>query len=668
MSRPSNLFRRQFPGSTLAATATGSTIGTLPSRVEQAKPATPVGKFIVLMILQLWGGCVALAAEPVTLFDLRYAATLQDNDPARIRRIWDHCHLAAALQGIVNRDAPRLYLLYVESQHGAGNLDQYWLDKLRQPGAWLAEREVVTVTGIEALVERFRDAIGGAVVYDPAVAATSNLASTIAGADNLLPIRYDTAAGSLYSQLVTGPLKLPVKVWLVHPDGSSLFTGRGTIPGSERPSSGSAKCDAYLWMKANYLERGRCTGGYGAYYLDQYWLQKPRNAVLNHHCLTNHDFFIANKAWFFDLHVWGDEAPVDDPGQAPGTDLATLKELLLSAYQHGGREKMIHIGGFVPWAWKYNNHPTAGGSHEPVASEWEYARVISAYNGFMDADAIGYGAMANASFYRHFPLRKSYPQPWTDRRQLTERGYLTPEGRVNFDGREFMIFYVGDYDCAAWVYQRMADIWDDPNRGKIPLMWCISPVLERRVPMALDAMRRSATANDYFAAADNGAGYCLPGMLQEPRGVSGLPDGLNAWATHCRPLYERWGLSLTGFVIYAHGPELNRAGLDCYQSFSPNGIVPSSGPLASMHRNMPVLRFDHDLVDSDPARAAGVVLARIGARRGEGAPPFHWFRDILKSPTWHVRVMEEIRQKNAKVELLDAPTFFELLRIHLQTP
>ncbi len=606
------------------------------------------------------------AAEPITLFDLRYCATLKGDDSEQVQKIWDQCHLAAALQGLVNRDAPRLYLLYVESQHGSGNIDEYWLKKLRQPGGWLADRPVQIINGIENLVKQFRDDFSGVVVYDPAVAATSNVASTIAGAENLLPIRYDPTESSLYHQLVKSGLQLPVKVWLVHPDGQSKFTGQGTIPDIDRPSTGSAKCDAYLWMKTNYLDNGRCDGAYGAYYLDQYWVKTPRHSVLNHHCLTNHDFFISKKAWFFDLHVWGDEAPVDNPSQKHGTDLDTLKELLLSAYQQGGRERMIHIGGFVPWGYKYTNHPGAGGQHEPVASEWEYARIISAYNGFMDADAIGYGAMANASFFTHFPLKNQYPQSWVNRRQLRERGYLTPDGDVNFDGREFMIFYVGDYDCAAWVYQRMADIWDDPNRGKIPLMWCISPVLDRRAAMALAAMRQSASANDYFASADNGAGYCLPGMLQEPRDVSGLPSGLNAWSDHCQSYYQRWGLSITGFIIYAHGPDLNSAGLDCYQTFSPDGIVPSRGPLAMIHKGMPVLRHDYDLVDSDPAKAARVVLDRISTRRREGAPPFHWFRDILKTPTWHVQLVEELHKQNPKVELLDAPTFFELLRIHLQ--
>ena len=89
-----------------------------------------------------------------------------------------------------------------------------------------------------------------------------------------------------------------------------------------------------------------------------------------------------------------------------------------------------------------------------------------------------------------------------------------------------------------------------------------------------------STPNDYFVASDNGAGYCEPGMLQEPRGISGLPSGLDTWANHCKVFYDQWGLSVTGFIIYAHGPELNKAGFDCYESFSPNGIVPTLGYLS----------------------------------------------------------------------------------------
>jgi len=625
---------------------------------------------IALSLICFCVGCVtqtrAAHTEAVTVFDLRYANKIDRTDLSQVSMAWDHCHTAAVLQGLVNRDAPLLYLRYVESQHRSQNVDDYWLDQLSGPGQWLEGRVKKTVPTLVDLVTQFRSAIEGVVLYDPAVAATSNVASTVAGVEGLLPVRYDPTPGSLYDQLVVKGPRLPIRVRLIRPDGTSLFTGKGPIPGTDRPSTGSAKCDAYLWMKHFYMDTGRCDGAFGAYYLDQYWMKKPQNSVINHHCLTNHDYFVSQKAFFFDLHVWGDETPVDDPGQKAGTDLATLKELLLSAYEHGGEERMIHIGGFVPWAYKYTDHGTAGGTRGGVASEWEYGKVISAYNGFMDADAIGYGAMANASFFAHYPLKKTYPQSWVTHEQLEAKGYLTEDGQVNFDGRDFVIFYVGDYDCAAWLYQRTLDIWDDPARGKIPLMWCISPVLDRRAPMAMDFLRSTATPNDYFASADNGAGYCEPGMLQEPRGISNLPSGLDAWAAHNKTYYDRWDLSITGFIIYAHGPDLNQAGLDCYASFSPNGIVPSRGPATALHKNMPILRHDHDINEGSPKIAGNHVVDRIAQRRKEGHPPFHWFRNILKSPTWYVDVVDHVHTRNPKIELLDAPTFFELYRIHLK--
>jgi hypothetical protein len=174
-------------------------------------------------------------------------------------------------------------------------------------------------------------------------------------------------------------------------------------------------------------------------------------------------------------------------------------------------------------------------------------------------------------------------------------------------------------------------------------------------------LRRTATPNDYFAAADNGAGYLNPGMLQEPRPISNLPSGLEAWARHCKKFYERWDITITGFVIDGYAGGLNQAGLDCYARFSPNGIVPQKIPPSLLHGNMPVIRADHD-VNLGPDESVKMILGRVQKRK----LPFHWFRNILKSPTWYVQVQTKLKAANPKIELLDGPTFFELYRIYLK--
>jgi hypothetical protein len=618
------------------------------------------------MMLSVLSWSVAVAslavAPPIDVYDLTDALKFDLKDEAQAARAWDYVHAVAALQGIVNRDAPRLYLRFVEN--GGRNIDDYWLDRMSERGQWLAGRRRVKLADMDSLIRKYRRSIKGVVVYDPKVPATSNIASTIAGVESLIPVRFDPEPESMYSRLVGG-MRLPIVRRLVREDGSSIFTGAGTIPETNMPSIGSAKCDAYRWLIAKYVETGKVDAGYGAYYIDAYWIKAVKHfPAPNHHTLTNHDYFIAKKAFFFDLDVWDDESPVDDPGAKHGTDAETIRALLLAAYKQAGKDRMIHIGGFTPWAYKYTDARGAGGTMGGVATEWKYAEIASAYNAFMDADAFGLGAMANASFYMHFPLAKQYPQSWVTRKELMDRGYLTQDGKVAFNDRQFMIFYVGDWDAAAWVYQHMPIVWDHPDRGKIPLMWCVSPVLERRAPMAMDYLRRTATRNDYFAAADNGAGYINPGMLQEPRPISGLPSGLDAWARHCKPLYEAWGITISGFVIDGNAPGLNSKGLDCYASFSPNGIVPQRIPpsLSLLHGRMPVLRADYDLGDAAD-KAANIILERVKVRQ----VPFHWFRAILKSPDWYIQVYDRVRASNPKVELLDAPTFFELYRVYLET-
>jgi len=603
--------------------------------------------------------------DRVVRYDLRYALTFDPDRTSQVNKAWDHCHVVSTLQGIVNREKPRLYLRFVDSPHTGTNVDDYWLEKERQPGHWLEHADIQEIDSFQQLVEYFKSDVHGLVVYDPKVPATSNVASAVAGADDLIAVRFDPSEASAY-RLLTEELHLPVKVWLIHRDGSSCFNRQGVIPGTTRFTTGSAKCDAYLWMKEKYLDTGKLNPEFAAYYIDYFWASQPARLAANHHNLSNHDFFVSKKAWFFDLDPWADEPATDEPTQIPGTDRRTLKELLLSAYRGNAGKKMIHLGGFPPWAHKYTK--SAGFRHGDVPTEWEYCSLISAYNGFKDADAIGYGAMANASFWQHFPLKKEYPQKWVTRQELKSKGYLTHDGKVDFKGREFLIFYVGDYDAASWLYQRIPDLWDDPNRGKIPLMWSISPIIGVRAPMALDYVRRTATANDYFVAADNGAGYLNPGALQYSswitgeRAISSLPSGLSVWREHCKQYYKRWGLTITGFVIDGFAVGMKRPELDCYESFSPNGVVWQKGAITYLHHKMPVLRSDLDINDGDPVEAAKKIVHRIQER----PVPFHWFRNILKSPTWYLEVHNKLKKMNPKIELLDAPMFFELYRIYLE--
>ena len=619
-----------------------------------------INKYLKIIVVLLLVANATFAGNKIGIYDLRYTLQADLSTAQGLNLAWDDVHAVATLQGVVNRDTPRLYVYFV--MEGNNDIDGYWWNKYSRKGEWLYGRETQTYRTMEELFTAYASYIEGVVVYDGNVPSTSNVASSVAGIENLVAIRYDDTPGSLYDRLVVHGPKLPVKRWLLNPDGTSMFTGKKgmEIPETSRLSTGSLKNDPYVWFIEKYMKTGKCNTEFAAYYIDQFWRTDPTRTVTNHHQLTNHDFFVSKKAFFFDLSPWGDEPATDDPTQEEGLDLQILKTFLQEAYKQNKGEKFCYIGGFPSWIYKYTQH--AGGKHEDVATEWEFSRIISAYNAFKDADAIGLGALANSSFWQHFPLQEKYPQKWVTHQELMDRGYLNRDGTINFQGRNFILFYVGDYDSSSWIAQTTPFLWDEPSRGEVPLMWSVSPVLAERVPMVMHNYRVTATPNDYFAAADNGAGYLMPGMLQEPRSVSGLKSGLSAWAKHCSKYYQKWGLTITGFVIDGEAPGLDSDGLDCYASFSPNGIVPQKMPLTLLHNDMPVIRADYDIVDHDYRRATDVIVERVEKR----PVPFHWFRAILKSPSWYKGICDELKQRHTNIELLDAPTFFELYRIYLQ--
>ena len=564
-------------------------------------------------------------------FDLTYTLKLDREDPGQRRRIWDHAHFVSSLQGIVNRDGPRLYVFFIGGEDGG--VDRYWLRRLQED--WLTGWKIEEIPGLDALVGKFGGDINGLVAYDEKVPATSNVASTIAGVENLACARFDKDPESLFQQLSK---RLPVKKWLVKQDGSSMFTG---------------KCDAYIWAKEQYLDTGKCNPTKMGYYIDAWWLTNPGGYIPNH-TLSNHDYFIANKAFFFDLGPWDDEAPVDDPNQPLGTDMKTLQAIMRSAWERTKGKAMIHVGGFTPWDKKYTDHANAGGKHGGVPTEWRYAEIISCFNGFMDADALGLGCMANASVFQHYPLETCYPQKLPTIADLEAKGFIK-DGKVA--PKSFITIYVGDYDSAAWLYHRIPDLWDDSTRGSIPLGWAFNPNLADRIGPGMAYVRKTKSPNDYFVAGDSGAGYINPGHLQEPREYSGLPSGIKTWTEHCRKYYRQWDLSVTGFIIDGYGPPMSEETLDAYTTFSQNGIVAQKIERVGVYKGMPFIRMSDDLVGR-PKESAQLVLRRLTDQK----PEFFIFRTILWSPTAHKRLFEAIKESGKDVEIVDPYTMMMLVR------
>ncbi|MCL1919684.1 MAG: hypothetical protein FWG50_01185 [Kiritimatiellaeota bacterium] len=597
-------------------------------------------------------------AEPVVVFDfIPRREALDAGDPAALRRHYDEVMLVTALQGLANRAAPRLFVRYNAAP------DDYWFARMTAPGEWLDGRPVERTGSVRDLLARFGAAAKGLAVWDERVPATSNLAMTLAGTDGLLPVRLDTGAGSLYSELASGAGAMPVARSF-----AGMFTGNGTIPETSRASTGSAKNDAYIWLLENVVKKGRTDRSILGYYIDAFWLACHRAGALQNHTVNNMDYLVARRGAIVDLNVWEDEAPVDDPGQPPGTDLRTLREFMAAA----AGDPMVAVFGFPPWAYKYtdfkNPHWDAKGKHGGVPTEWKFAEVMSAHNAYMDADALGYSSFPNASFYQHYPVPAPVPNaPPPTRERLIRDGTLAPDGSllpVNY-----YAIYQGDFDSAAWVYWHFPKIWDDPARGTLPLTWAINPSLAQRFPFGMHHLRKTRADGEVFVAGE-GAGYLNPTLLQAPRPAPGLPDALDAWAAHNTLWYTRWGLTVTGFNIDGNAPPLGPRGLAAYKAFSPGGIGLSRAPAPHGARDgMPFAQMLADLPTNGGAPLNDATVSAVSNLFEEAPPNFVLVRSILQSPAYYAELRRRLSDpRHLPNRLVDIPTLLWLINAWQSDP
>ena len=572
-------------------------------------------------------------ATDILVYDLRPSTKLSLDD------VYEYAHLLGALGGLANRDSPRLYTIYTDSDvRWQGFMNSFY---------WPANANYTTVESIVDLVRALSDVVKGIVLYDPKVPATSNLASTAAGVFNLIPICYRPVPNSLYSQLVTEGPQLQVNISYVN-----MFTGNVT---------GSAKADAYLWAAQYFIDSKLADATYLGYYVDKWWAQSPNApGALRENLAINHDWIIKHRGFVFDLSPWDDEAPNDDPQQHIGTDFHALTTILLKVYQQLNGTKFSTVSGFVPWLFKYVDE-----KHGGVPSEWRMTHVMTAFNIVIDADACCVDPFTNAAFFSHYASVQGHHRfiqnPLPSREELIQKGFLNEQNVVS--QKTYALFYAGDYDSAAWFANLFKNLWDDPKRGSVPVGWAVNPSLYDRFPLLHPYLYVTRTATDFFVSGDSGAGYLNPTQLFEPRQFSGLPRADDLWIKRNRFYFNKFNIKHTGFVINGEAGALTSQSDLMYTKFSPMGFTRQRGYTAlnetALIAGTRVPSFSEtDLSDGDEVKQV-ISFYRPNDVR------FVVFRGVLRNATNYANLANGVQQAQPNMVFVDPYTFALLTRIHL---
>jgi hypothetical protein len=455
----------------------------------------------------------------------------------------DQQGVLVTLQGVVNRRRPRLYFYW-----GTDPTNQQWLNTLNVPST--------ITTDPWSLFFRYRSEVNGAIVYDPNVPDTVNIATTLAGVKNAVIATADLAKS----------LGLPV-----------IEDLRGRF---------STKLEVYQWALSSLwpnLTKRLLTA------ISPTNTQAVANvqwATLLNETRPIHDS--SNKAVYTaDLSPllggsavyvrYQDAVTSDGWGPSVSQVTVTADGNVIASFQPGTTAEQPYLfdadSSQLASGWRfadgtsyfiYKFTPPAGTAKLTLQTEMWNEFLVTGTN---TAPSI---QVANPNF-RDYIVATTAPVFWLDPEVAEEAALFTevlktvqpstpylgwfPQGHemtgVTLCGQNATVVVAADFfyngsafsgvrapvkhtqpealkpplqkkiylsltmvegDNIQYNQHRMRQIWDDAGRGMVPLGWSISVLLLDIAPGMLNYFQQTQTANDLLVAGPSGAGYTYPAV------------------------------------------------------------------------------------------------------------------------------------------------------------
>ncbi|SDS07619.1 GxGYxYP domain-containing protein [Microlunatus soli] len=136
----------------------------------------------------------------------------------------------------------------------------------------------------------------------------------------------------------------------------------------------------------------------------------------------------------------------------------------------------------------------------------------------------------------------------------------------------YLTLTFGEGDNIQYCQRHLRELWDNPDRGKVPTNWTISPVLADAGPAIYRYFQQTATDNDLLICGPSGAGYTYPVSWPDSKSLTEYADVTDRYL-------RETGLDLV--YAYSNGdgsiPFTDEV-LDIYRTHTGlRGIIQSSG-------------------------------------------------------------------------------------------
>jgi hypothetical protein len=452
--------------------------------------------------------------------------------------------MLTTLQGIVNRTQPRLYWI-----QGADGTDQSWLKTLNVPNS--------LTTDPMSMLSKYKGEIKGAIVYDPLVSHSINVATSLAGIMDAVVASADLAAQ--YNLPIVMDLRgkfsgaLDAYNWLIDNYWTQLTPRMlaGIAPASISNAPGvqwttllkvtghvhnNSNAGTYTMDLSPFITEGgsvyvRFTDAYSnegwGPSVQQVTVLADGNTIASFQPTTAGEgpfmyeadnSAVASGGWRYadanSYFIYRFTPP-------PGTKTLTLQAYMWNQYFISAvnkpplvyspnprfRDYSIAAGAMVFWL----DPEVPSADADLFQSILQKAGPDTPYLGWFVAgrEVAGTTLLSQNSCYVncadlfdnatvHAGIKAPIlpTQPAVEMPSLQNKIYVT--------------ITISEGDNMQYCEHRMRQIWDDPNRGTVPLNWSLSPALLDVGPGMVHYYQSTQTPKDFMVAGPSGIGYSYP--------------------------------------------------------------------------------------------------------------------------------------------------------------
>lgn len=187
----------------------------------------------------------------------------------------------------------------------------------------------------------------------------------------------------------------------------------------------------------------------------------------------------------------------------PTLDHRLLIGLSPEAHQGSLREYATALGAAVIWL-----DPRVSGESELLNSFLSSMPAGANFMGWWPEEGSG---VTRASSYGIATIASDYATNLTVHSGMPRTVVVKPiPPKPVLKNKIYVAFILSDGDNLQFVEHLMRKLWNNPDRGSVPIGWTLSPAMLDAMPGALNFYHQTATNNDNLISGPSGYGYVYP--------------------------------------------------------------------------------------------------------------------------------------------------------------